>query len=187
MYYHSLSTDEKPQHDYCPVGEDSTCPYQRWLVSRRGDPPAAVQCIPEDLAGYVKPIFEDLCDRQLLERCVLGATQNRNESINGMIWARAPKTEYVSLATIEFAVSNAIVVFNSGSRALLPYIRELGVQAGPLCTSYLERKDETRLARARYRATENAKERRKSKREVDKCVEAAHIEEEGTTYGAGEF
>ena len=157
VYYHSVSTDEKPQHNYCPVSEDSTCPYQQWFVSRQGDPLAATNRIPEDLAGYVKPIFNDLCDRKLLERCVLGATQNRNESINVMIWARAPKTEYVCLATIEFAASNAVMVFNSGSKALLPYIGDLGVQAGPHCTSELELEDKTRLARAQYSATEKAK------------------------------
>ncbi len=36
--------------------------------------------IPVRLAKHVKPIFERLCSRKLLAKCVLGATQNQNES-----------------------------------------------------------------------------------------------------------
>ena len=53
--------------------------------------------------------------------------------------------------------------------------------------SYLEAKDRTWLAKAKYRATESAKKRRKAKRLRNKTVEAAPVEEEGTTYASGEF
>lgn len=29
ILYHSASSDENPQHDYCPEGEDSWCGWQR--------------------------------------------------------------------------------------------------------------------------------------------------------------
>lgn len=31
-YYHKISTDEKPQHDKCPSGEDRWCSYQKAKV-----------------------------------------------------------------------------------------------------------------------------------------------------------
>ena len=75
-----------------------------------------------DLEQYVKPVFDSLCEEKLLKRCLLGATQNQNESFNNTIWTRAPKTEYVSRPTIEIAVAQAVLVFNSGSQALLPIL-----------------------------------------------------------------
>ena len=53
--------------------------------------------------------------------------------------------------------------------------------------SHLKTKIKTQLKRAEYRATELAKKRRKSKQLRHKIVEAAHVEKEGITYGAGSF
>ena len=38
--------------------------------------------IPAEIAPFVKTIFEKLSDDSLMQRCVLGATQNQNESFN---------------------------------------------------------------------------------------------------------
>ena len=138
----------------------------------------------------MKPVFEELCDQNLLEKCLLGATQNRNESFNSLIWARAPKTEYATLSTIEVAVSQAVLVFNTGQQAPLPILEGLGVAPGPICTScteYLAKKDQHRMKKAQFRETTLAKKRRISKRVFDRRAEGAHIEEEGMAYGAGEF
>ena len=135
----------------------------------------------------MKPVFEGLCDQNLLEKCLLGATQNRNESLNSLIWARAPKTEYATRSTIEVAVSQAVLVFNSGQQALLPILEQLGVDPGPISTEYLAKKDKHRIKKAQFCVTTRAKKHRISKRVFDKRAEEAHIEEEGMTYGAGEF
>ena len=123
----------------------------------------------------------------MLEKCLLGATQNRNESFNSLIWTRAPKTEYATRSTIEVAVIQAVLVFNSGQQVLLPILEQLGVAPGPICTEYLAKKDQHRIKKAQFCVTTLAKKRRISKRVFDKCAEGAHIEEEGITYGAGEF
>ena len=38
--------------------------------------------IPRDLAKYAKPVYQHLANRDLLERCTLGATQNQTESFD---------------------------------------------------------------------------------------------------------
>ena len=121
VFYHSLSTDERPRHHCCPKGAESWCKYQRALALHQDVPPHT-PTIPADLEQYVKPVFDSLCEEKLLKRCLLGATQNQNESLNNNIWARAPKTEYASRTTIEVAVAQAVIVFNSGSQALAPII-----------------------------------------------------------------
>lgn len=118
VFYHSISTDEKPQHHCCPEGADSWCKVQRALALGQGLPPHSAK-IQADLEQYIKPVFDDLCKQELLEKCLLGATQNRNESFNNLIWARAPKTEFVTRPTIEIAISQSAIIFNSGRQALL--------------------------------------------------------------------
>ena len=54
--------------------------------------------------------------KERMKKCLLGATQNCNESFNSLVWLRAPKTEFCSLATMKGAVDQAVIVFNSGSR-----------------------------------------------------------------------
>ena len=55
-----------------------------------------------------------LANRELLERCTLGATQNQNESLNNVIWLRASKTQFLGLPTVELAASTAVLDFNEG-------------------------------------------------------------------------
>ena len=186
VFYHSLSTDEKPHHEYCPVGAESWCKYQRALALHQDVPPHNTK-IPGDFEKYLKPIFADLCQKTLLEKCLLGATQNRNESFNNLVWARSPKTEFTTKATIEIAVSHAVLVFNSGRQSLLSVIERLGIHAGPLCRANLAAQDSYRIKRSRSRESKAAKKRRKTKRLMEKRVEEAHIEEEGVTYSAGGF
>ena len=47
--------------------------------------------LPKNVILQVKPIFVNLSEDDLLEKCLHGKTQNQNESFNGMIWQRIPK------------------------------------------------------------------------------------------------
>ena len=77
IFYHSLSTEENPQHHFCPDGEFSWCKYQR-AVWKNEKPPSYTPTIPTEIAPFVKTVFEELSDDSLMQRCVLGATQNQN-------------------------------------------------------------------------------------------------------------
>ena len=103
------------------------------------------------------------------------------------MWARAPKTEYVTRPTIEVAVSHAVLVFNSDRQAIASVMERLGIMAGPLCISHLVSQDAYHTKRAQTTESEVAKRRRKSKQVVEKHVEAVRVEAEGTTYEAGSF
>lgn len=170
MFYYPSSTDEKPQHHCCPTGADSWCKYQSALALHQ-DVPLHYTTIPPDFEEYVKPIFTDPCNEELLEKCLLGATQNRNESFNNLIWAWAPKTEFCTKATIEIATSHATIVFNSGRQALVDIMERLKIHPGPLCIAHLAAQDNYRIKRAEAKETEVAKKRRKSKRLEEKGVE----------------
>ena len=49
-----------------------------------------------------------------MEQCVLGVTQNQNESFNSMIWNRCPKNEFASTIVVEISVDMAVITFYSG-------------------------------------------------------------------------
>ena len=70
--------------------------------------------MPLDIVMKLKPIFAELSDESLMEKCLHGKTQNQNESFNSMIWDRIPKTRYVSLTQLELEVYDAVAHFNIG-------------------------------------------------------------------------
>ena len=96
------------------------------------------------------PVWEALGAEQLLQWCLITATQNLDESLNNLIWARAPRTEFVGKATVDLMVSQAEVTFNSGyQQALLPVLEGVGAQPGPSCLSCLAGKDACHISQAK--------------------------------------
>ena len=85
-YSHKCSTDESPQHHYCPVGETSWCSWQRAKAHNTLHEYNHKTPLHSDVQTAIFPIYENLSTDELLERCVGGFTQNTNESLNGKIW-----------------------------------------------------------------------------------------------------
>ena len=54
VFYHSLSTDDNPHHQFCPTGERSWCKYQ-CAVAKSEQPPPHSSTL--DLAQYIKHTF----------------------------------------------------------------------------------------------------------------------------------
>ena len=111
VFHHSLSSDEKPDHQYCPSGPDSWCKYNRAL-SNDEEPPKHTPKLPMDLSPFNKPVFTELSKLKLL-KSVLSATQNQNESLNNIIWSRCHKTGFSSRMSAEIAVYLAVTTFKS--------------------------------------------------------------------------
>ena len=65
---------------------------------------------------------------ELLDQCAHGSAQNENEALNGIIWQRCPKTNYVSRNVLELATASAVISFNDGACGLLPVLTELGIE-----------------------------------------------------------
>ena len=65
VFYHSISTDDNPQHHCCPEHVDSWCKYQCAVALQQDVPPHSPR-IPADLEPFIKPVFQNLCNEQLL-------------------------------------------------------------------------------------------------------------------------
>lgn len=85
-YFHTLSTDDKPQHSLCPKGKHPWCRYNK--AQELKTTYTHKNSLPEAIMLAIKPISKDLTKDELLKRCLHGKTQNPNESFNSCIWKR---------------------------------------------------------------------------------------------------
>ena len=100
---------------YCPRGSESWCAWQR-DVADGTKTYKNINCYPNVSFDLLKPIFLDLSDEKLLARCVQGATQNPNESIN----KTGPDVP------VQFAAASAVVAFNGGAESQVQLQNSLG-------------------------------------------------------------
>ncbi|GFV33996.1 uncharacterized protein TNCV_2613941 [Trichonephila clavipes] len=89
--FHSISTDQKPQHFKCPTGKDSWCFFQAALA--RGEVPGphvkhVKTPLKETRLAKIMPIYQRLASNELLHRCIRCVTQNANESLRSIIWGK---------------------------------------------------------------------------------------------------
>ncbi|GFY21064.1 uncharacterized protein TNCV_3991081 [Trichonephila clavipes] len=87
--FHSISTDQKPQHFKCPTGKDSWCFFQAALT--RGEVPGphvkhVKTPLKETHLAKIMPIYQILASNELLQRCIRCVTQNANENLQSIIW-----------------------------------------------------------------------------------------------------
>ena len=97
----------------------------------------------------------------LMERCILGATQNQNESFNSMIWQHCPKTEFRSATTVEIVVNLAVISFNSGQVPFAKLQERLEATVSPLMRLYLSDKDHHRVSASVMKAEVLVKRQRR--------------------------
>ena len=129
--FHVASSSTNIWHDHCPKGVDSWCRYQQDLVTGNSTykPGAGLPLI---VIKVIKPIYNELSSDALLSKCLHGLTQNQNESFNGTIWERLPKTKYYSMTQLEFGVYDAVAYFNIGAKACILLYEKLKMLPGHL-------------------------------------------------------
>lgn len=132
-YYRYCSTDGNPEHDNCPIVEDSWCSRQKLralntLSSYKQD----YQLPSPDVAAAMCAIYTDLSNEELLEECIGGF----KESYNQLTWEMAPKIISCGSKSIEI-----IGMFNEGKTSLLYYINYLGLSLGPNDLPYVRKED----------------------------------------------
>ena len=157
------------QHDYCP--KDGWC--NSWESRDNYDDGKRLPAVIYDL---LEPIFQRLSKNDLLNRCLRGMTQNQNESINGVLWGRCPKTKFCGRQKVELAVSETVCEFNTGaySKVFLQIDCGSNVSSNIIASASLQYKlrinkaavkilDQARLTRRK------AKAKKKSKNNKDNC------------------
>ncbi|GFV16166.1 uncharacterized protein TNCV_3379301 [Trichonephila clavipes] len=109
IFLYKISTDENPQHGFCPSGPDTWCRYKKAQLENKVYHHR--HKLPVAVVKAIRPIFRDLSDPELLKKCLHVNTQNPNESINNVIWSRVPQKTFVHLETLSFGTYDAIASF----------------------------------------------------------------------------
>ncbi|GFT06087.1 uncharacterized protein TNCV_1595111 [Trichonephila clavipes] len=83
---HIRSSDERPLYSFCPVVPNPWYKYQNEVLEGSVDTFRHSNQLPVAVMDAIKPVFNDLLQPNLLQKCLGGKTQNNNESINSLIW-----------------------------------------------------------------------------------------------------
>jgi len=177
------SLDER--HILCPRHELSWCKFQRDKITGLSTYKAD-QGLPKAVKDFIKPVFDDLSDETLLNKCLHGKTQNDNEALNGLVFQRCPKAIYTGRETLELAVCSAVLNFNDGLVGVLNVMNMLGIVPGRYTNNFVQANSMERVTLAEKKTSTETKNRRKYIRSVQKGFRDKEAEEE-PSYGAGCF
>ncbi|KAJ4432026.1 hypothetical protein ANN_20640 [Periplaneta americana] len=126
--FHSISTDEKPQHGNCPVGTESWCFYQRAVAQGKQPGPHKDNVgtpLKEAVLAKMMPAYQRLASNTLLER------------------------------RVDLAVDLAVCKFNAGcTKTVLSLQEAAGLPAGDKTVALGVRQG--RVVKAKLRATKSS-------------------------------
>lgn len=186
--FHVASSKENNFHSaYCPERSESWCGAMRDKANTTNKYKHGPGIPTNIVVKHLKPIYQDLTSDTLLKKCLHGKTQNQNESFNGMVWERVPKTRYVALEKLEFGFYDAVANFNYGRKATLDILCELKLEPGNYTVNHCDQLNKARIANANYKATDSARKNRKIIRGKKKSNEDKNKQKEGVSYEPGGF
>ena len=113
------------RHKFCPRQQDSWCKY--WQTKQ--DYKSSVS-LPVAIHKVIYLIFQNLCDDELLGRCLDGTTQNSNEAVNQIVWKKCPKDTFISRIVLEIGVASAVINFNDGMSGFEKLFSRLNLSFG---------------------------------------------------------
>ncbi|XP_024946630.1 uncharacterized protein LOC112495203 [Cephus cinctus] len=141
-YYHYYSSDENPEYEKCPIEPESWCSWHRAAAANALSTfEHEYQLLPQDVAETVHPIYIDLSNEKLLERCVGDFTQNNNDSYNQLIWKITPKIVPCGAKIVELTANVGAAIFNEDTASLLFYMSAMRLWLGPNAHSYARKED----------------------------------------------
>lgn len=179
-YYHKISTDEFPQHEFCNY---EWCKYTQNTAA--GEEYTHPPPLDPEIQELVKEVYTSLTDEELLKRCLGKNNQNNNECYNSCLWQLAPKHSYVGKEVLELAAWISASLFNDGASTLPLMLKCMNVKVGDIALRHCERIDKNRLDQSKRRSTQGSKQGRIDKKKRDQELQK-HLEEvEGLLYGPG--
>ena len=140
--------------------------------------------MPLDIVMKLKPIFAELGDESLMEKCLHGKTQNQNESFNSMIWDRIPQMRYVSFTQLEFGMYDAVANFNIGKKASVLIYEKMNLIPGKFTLQACDKINRKRLSSSKFKEMDSTRKRRKIRRGKAKQKDDKNESKEGQTYKA---
>lgn len=118
-FFHLTSTDASPAHHFCPKGPESWCFYNKAVATNTKPVPHEAKKlylakIPYEKLQYIKQVYRDLSDTHLLQRCLMGRTQNPNESLHSKLWQKCQKIKFAGYYRVNYACQVTTLEHNFG-------------------------------------------------------------------------
>ena len=118
-FYHHSSSDQSPNHKFCPKGKSSWCFFNRAKARREDSPLHSTKSLflnklTDESLALIKNVYKDLSATELLQRCQMGWTQNMNESLHSNLWTICPKNKFCRYYRVKFAAQMTILNHNLG-------------------------------------------------------------------------
>jgi hypothetical protein len=186
LFHVASSKDHNWHAAYCPPGKDSWCRFQK-DISLGTSTHKHGAGLPMEIIKHVKPVFNELSQKSLLEKCLHGKTQNQNESYNSLIWERLPKTTYVSLTQLRFGSYDAVAHFNIGKKSSVLIFEKLQMIPGRYMTKQCSNINRKRLFNSEYKSRDESKKQRKIQRGAINTGKDINEHTEGSIYEPGGF
>ena len=133
IVWHYSEGNDATRHLYCPNPPDPT-----WCKFKSNSNHKPKFTLPANIKDSIKPIFQELADPKLLEKCTHGQTQNVNEALNKIVWSRCPKEIFVERKILQIGVASAVMQFNNGYKGLMSVFSRIGIVLGSYTTQYFE-------------------------------------------------
>ena len=107
------------------------------------------------------PLYKRLSELNLLRRCVMGLTQNQNESFNATVWKKCPKEKRLGAASVERALNYAVITWNSG-KLYVKMLEKMNIQSNWSTENLLRDKNVVRVKSAtrKTKKSDNIKKKR---------------------------
>ncbi|XP_065057533.1 uncharacterized protein LOC135685498 [Rhopilema esculentum] len=185
LYHSLLLEDDVQRHQYCPEQTEvyNWCGYKNETRLTEHQPH---HLCPQYLP-YLLPIFEKLSSKALLKRCLFGFSQNANESLNAVVWKRAPKEKNNSPSATHLAAISAVVQFNDGNVGIQRFYEALALPLTSFQHEKAKQIDKERVKRAEYKRKIKTRHRRQKITQKKTRTEAMLEISEGPSYESGSF
>ena len=69
---------------------------------------------PVAIQKVICTVSKNLCDDELLGRCLDGTTQNPNKALNQIVWKKCPKDKLISSIVLEICAASMVINFIDG-------------------------------------------------------------------------
>ena len=146
--YHSVyNKNPASQHKYCPV---DWCQYQQDKQNKTNNYDhikSKEKKLPATFLKELLPLYKRLSEPGLLRRCVLGLTQNQNESFNATVWKKCPKEKRYGAASVKRALHIASATWNQG-KLYDKMLKRMGIEPNWVTEDRIICKDITRVKSA---------------------------------------
>lgn len=117
---------------------------------------------------FIKSVYRDLGNPNLLKRCLNVATQNLNESLHSKVWIKRQKVKFYGLSRVTLLVQHTALDHNFGytEGSIIMYL--LGTEAK--LQEYLQWLDKERV-----RLASPKKPKKKPKEEIDESYQPGEV------------